>query len=139
MYYVNQEQIASRLGIIPVVNEALEALTGSWTGTLIEGLAQERAIHLAIETVTDVGSFLIDGFILRDASSYEDIVDIIAEAEVFPEELREPLGELVKLRKPLVQDYFEMKRDELHPLTPQLPKLLSGFKAAVEAYLEREL
>lgn len=139
MYYVNQEQIASRLQTIPVINEALEALAAGWSGTLIEGLAQERAIHLAIEIVTDVGSFLIDGFILRDASSYEDIIDIVAEAEVFPAELREPLGELVKLRKPLVQEYYAMRRDELHPLTPALPRILSGFKASVEDYLKREL
>lgn len=139
MYYVNQEQIAVRLQTIPEIAEALEALSADWKGTLMEGLAQERAIHLAIETVTDVGSFLIDGFILRDASSYEDIVDIIGEAEVFPERLLRPLGELVSLRKPLVQDYYEWQRDKLHPLAPELGRMLREFKASVEAYLAKEL
>lgn len=139
MYYVNQEQIASRLRMIPALNEAFETLSANWTGSLIEGLAQERALHLAIEIVTDVGSFLIDGFILRDASSYEDIVDIVAEAGAFPEELRKPLGELVHMRRPLVQDYFELRQDELHPFSSSLPTILNAFKDSVEAYLEREL
>ncbi|QAY66444.1 DUF86 domain-containing protein [Paenibacillus protaetiae] len=139
MYYVNEEQIAIRLQTIPAVAEALNKLSAEWSGTLIEGLAQERALHLAIETVTDVGSFLIDGFILRDASSYEDIIDIIGEAGAFPEHLSETLTELVKLRKPLVQDYFELDRTQLHPLTGQLGAVLHAFKDAVEQYLKDEL
>ncbi|WP_127532530.1 DUF86 domain-containing protein [Paenibacillus kobensis] len=139
MYYVNVDQIRQRLDAIPAIVETLSVLSARWSGSLLEGMAQERALHLAIETVTDVGSFLIDGFIMRDASSYEDLVDIIAEENVLPEGLSAPLSELVKLRKPLVQNYYEWPRAELHPLSPKLPELLTGFKSAVEQYLEREL
>ncbi|REE80236.1 uncharacterized protein YutE (UPF0331/DUF86 family) [Paenibacillus taihuensis] len=139
MYYVNREQLNVRLQVIPEVVEALVLLQQSWDGSLLQGLAQERAIHLAIEAVTDIGSYLIDGFIMRDASSYEDIVTIIAGEDVFPAELQESLLELVRLRKPLVQDYFEWTRGELHPMTAVLPKTLASFKSAVESYLVREL
>ncbi|MCM3627132.1 DUF86 domain-containing protein [Paenibacillus glycanilyticus] len=139
MYYVNQEQIAVRLNSIPDVAAALEELGSNWKGTLLEGLAQERAIHLAIETVTDVGSYLIDGFILRDASSYEDIVEITGEAGAFPEEMLPFLIELVKLRKPLVQDYYSWPREELHPMTRDLPGQLRLFGESVQKYLEHEL
>lgn len=139
MYYVNMEQIAVRLDTIPEVTEALKALASDWKGELLQGLAQERALHLAIETVTDVGSYLIDGFIMRDASSYEDIVEIIGGEGVFPAELQASLTELVKLRKPIVQDYYTWPRAELHPLTEKLTELLPAFKSAVESYLEREL
>lgn len=139
MYYVNVEQIAVRLNAIPEVTEALKALASDWRGELLQGLAQERALHLAIETVTDVGSYLIDGFIMRDASSYEDIIEIIGGEGVFPAELQAPLTELVKLRKPIVQDYYAWPRAELHPLTKKLTELLPAFKSAVESYLEREL
>ncbi|MFC4778643.1 DUF86 domain-containing protein [Paenibacillus sp. GCM10023252] len=139
MYYVNQEQLAVRLQVLPELAAALDMISASWQGTLLEGLAQERALHLALETVTDVGSFLIDGFIMRDASSYEDIIDIIASEGVFSAEELPMLLQLVKLRKPLVQDYYEWPRSELHPLSLELPKRLLSFKQAVEAYLAREL
>lgn len=82
MYYVNVQDIRLRLGAMPELEQALKELASGWQGTLLQGLAQERALHLAIETVTDVGSCLIDGYIMRDASSYEDIVEIIGGEEV---------------------------------------------------------
>ncbi|UVI28227.1 DUF86 domain-containing protein [Paenibacillus spongiae] len=139
MYYVNREQISIRLAVIPDIAEALTTLAKSWNGSLLQGLSQERALHLAVETVTDVGSYLIDGFIMRDASSYEDIIEIIAGENVFPEPLKVTLLELVRLRRPLVQDYYEWTREALHPLTQVLPETLSAFKSAVEAYLLQEL
>jgi uncharacterized protein YutE (UPF0331/DUF86 family) len=139
MYYVNREQIEVRLQAIPDIASALQSLASNWQGTLLEGLAQERALHLAIETITDVGSYLIDGFILRDASSYEDIVEITGEAGAFPAAMQPLLIELVKLRKPIVQDYYSWPRTELHAMTRELPDQLREFGHSVEQYLEREL
>lgn len=139
MYYVNREQIAVRLRVMPDIALALKNLAADWQGSMMEGLAQERALHLAIETVTDIGSFLIDGFLMRDASSYEDIIEITGAEGAFPAYMLEPLIELVRLRKPLVQDYFDWSRGELHPLSIVLSDLLPAFKVAVELYIEREL
>ncbi|MDQ0058477.1 DUF86 domain-containing protein [Paenibacillus harenae] len=139
MYYVNREQIAVRLQAVNEIAEALHDVASNWQGTLLQGLAQERALHLAIETVTDVGSYLIDGFIMRDASSYEDIIEITGEEGVFPANMLGTLIELVKLRRPLVQEYFVWPRSELHPLSVRIADLLPEYKAAVEQYLEREL
>lgn len=139
MYYVNREQIAVRLQSITEIASALYILASNWQATLLEGLAQERALHLAVETVTDVGSFLIDGFILRDASSYEDIIEITGEAGAFPADMQDTLITLVKLRKPLVQEYYVWERTVLHPLTQTLSTLLPAYKQAIEDYLEREL
>ncbi|MDQ8736295.1 HepT-like ribonuclease domain-containing protein [Paenibacillus sp. LHD-38] len=139
MYYVNREQIAVRLQSITEIASALHMLASNWQATLLEGLAQERALHLAVETVTDVGSFLIDGFILRDASSYEDIIEITGEAGAFPADMQDTLITLVKLRKPLVQEYYVWERTVLHPLTQTLSTLLPAYKQAIEDYLEREL
>ena len=77
MYYVNVEDIKKRLDAMPELEQALVQLAQEWQGTLLQGLAQERVLHLCIETVTDVGSCLIDGYLMRDASSYEDIIEII--------------------------------------------------------------
>ena len=130
MYYVNREQLSVRLTVIPEVVEALQWLQANWNGSLIQSMAQERALHLAIEAVTDIGSYLIDGFIMRDASSYEDIMTIIAGERVFPESLQEPLLELVRLRRPLVQDYFEWDRGQLHPSAAQFARRSHGIRTS---------
>lgn len=139
MYYVNQEQIERRLDAIPEIAAGLRTAAQSWDGGLMLGLVQERALHLAIEVVTDVGSYLIDGFIMRDASSYEDIMEINHEEKVFSQEVYTVLLELVQLRKPLVQDYYEWDRHSLHPLTPVLPDVLEQFASSVREYLKNEM
>lgn len=139
MYYVNQEQIERRLEAIPEIAEGLRTAAQSWDGGLVLGMMQERALHLAIEVVTDVGSYLIDGFIMRDASSYEDIMDIVHEEKVFPQDVHAVLLELVRLRKPLVQEYYDWDRHSLHPLTAKLPDALERFAAHVREYLKNEL
>lgn len=142
MYYVNHEQIGERLDMIPLLSEAATRLTAEWQEQrpdLLQALAQERLLHLAVELVTDVGSLLIDGFLMRDASSYEDIVEILRVEGVFDGELFEPLHELVRLRKPLVQEYTTMGRGLLHGLTPLLPELLPQFSRSVRQFMAKEL
>jgi len=139
MYYVNREAIASRLRCVPDLGTAASTLAGEWRGELLQGLAQERCLHLALEIVTDIGSFLIDGFMMRDAGSYEDIVGVIGGEGVIDERLTERLRALVSLRRPLVQDYDLWQRPQLHPLTGELQGLLDAFSEAVKAYLRSEL
>lgn len=139
MYYVNRAAIGSRLRCIPELAEASAKLAGEWRGEPLQGLAQERCLHLGLEIVTDVGSFLIDGFMMRDAGSYEDIVGVIAGENVIDETLAGRLRTLVALRRPLVQDYDLWQRERLHPLTAELPELLTAFAEAVKLYLSREL
>lgn len=140
MYYVNRKQIENILGQIPEIGTGLRGAADSWDGSIVMGLVQERCLHLAIEVVTDVGSCLIDGFIMRDAGSYEDIISIIHEEKVLGDSgIYDLLISLVALRKPLVQDYYSWDRSALHPLTKVLPGVLERFAAEVHRYLDQEL
>ncbi|MDO3678481.1 DUF86 domain-containing protein [Paenibacillus ehimensis] len=150
MYYVNQEQIDARLAFVPELLQACAALESAWeargkTGVkeadseLLLHFAQERTLHLAIETVTDVGSLLIDAFMMRDASSYEDIVEILAGEGVFGADVALVLTELVKLRRPLTQEYNTLPRSGLHPTIAKLPGALSAFADAVPAFIRKEM
>lgn len=140
MYYVNRKQIETILNQIPDINAGLRSAASAWDGGVIMGLVQERCLHLAIEVVTDVGSCLIDGFIMRDAGSYEDIISIIHEEKVLGDSgIYDRIIQLVALRKPLVQDYYSWERGALHPLTPVLPQVLELFAAEVSRYLDQEL
>lgn len=139
MYYVNHEQISVRLDTIPALSETIKQLCLEWEAQPIQALAAARALHLAIEIVTDVGSYLIDGFLMRDASSYEDIIEITGGEGVFPEAMQATLLELVRLRKPIVQEYYDWNDKELHPLLQELVILLPDFKMIVEQYIVKEL
>lgn len=142
MYFINHEQIDQRIQFLSTLAEASRQLEAQWeqgSHDLIWQLAQERVLHLAIETVTDVGSLLIDAFILRDASSYEDIVEIVHGEGAYSETLTETLLQLVKLRKPLVQDFVTWNREELHPVLPKLPAAFEEFAASVRAFIKSEL
>jgi uncharacterized protein YutE (UPF0331/DUF86 family) len=139
MYYIDRQQIEERIRFIPYIIEACERLRLSWDASNpLHVLAQERALHLAIEVLTDVGSLLIDGFLMRDASSYEDIITVLVVEKVFPKELETPLIQLVKLRKPLVQDYMNLDRLTLHPLIEVMPSLLSNWESSVLLFIKHE-
>jgi uncharacterized protein YutE (UPF0331/DUF86 family) len=142
MYFVNHEQIEQRLLFIRVIVEACEEVIADWVegeASLLQQFTQERVLHLAIESVTDVGSLLIDAFILRDASSYEDIIDILHGEQAFDDALAGFLLELVKLRKPLVQDYINWDRGTLQPILKQIPEALPKFVADVRVFMDKEL
>ncbi|MDP5275725.1 DUF86 domain-containing protein [Chengkuizengella axinellae] len=141
MYYVNQDQINLRLEfierLVEMIPDSIENQKES--PSVINGLAQERILHLALESVTDIGSYIIDGFLMRDASSYEDIIEIIYGEKVFPPHLLEPLLSLVKMRKKLVQEYFNFDQSEIFPLLSQLPDILAEFSQSVKNYLKQEI
>jgi len=143
MYYVNHEQIEIRLAQLPVLLEACRELQLRWTTSsgseaLLLHMAQERLLHLAIEIVTDVGSLLIDAFMMRDASSYEDIIDILEGEGVFGASVAAVFKDLVQLRRPLVQDYPVLPREGLHPLIARLPEAMQTFAEAVPAFISKE-
>lgn len=139
MYYINEEQIAARLKFIPLVSEALRRLASSGDGAdVLSHFAQERALLLAIESVTDVGSLLIDGFMMRDAGSYEDIIDILHAEGVLADDAAARLKSLALLRRPLIQQYLELDRSKLRDDLTEIAQLLERFPATIAEFLDKE-
>ena len=95
--------------------------------------------HLFIEGMTDIGNLLIDGFIMRDPGSYEDIVDIMEDEQVYPHEAAEIYRKLILLRKPLVFDYTQMIRGSLYDFYQQHQQTLEQYPVLIRAYLKKEL
>ncbi len=139
MYNVNIAQIERRLAYVDTIAEAAQRVQSSDLHELVAAFAAERAVHLAAECVTDVGNYIIDGFVMRDASSYEDIVDILHGESVFDEMLYPFLVGIVRMRKPLVQDYDRVDRAEVERLIGLLPQGMLQFKEAIRSYLKQEL
>lgn len=107
--------------------------------TEIEKKALERIAHLLIECVLDVGNLMIDGFIMRDAGSYEDIIDILMDEKVVPEEEGETLKKLVAIRKKLVQNYRQIDESETAIGLADSAAVLHRFPERIRTYLRNEL
>jgi len=130
MYFVDQNKLEERLRCMEQLMAHYKAQR-HWDGAL-EQLALERIAHVLIEAVLDVGNAMIDGFIMRDPGSYNDIIEISAEDG-------ERLKAFIAHRKALVQNYTNVDHAKLlADLNEQLPAL-EAYPKAVRHYLESEL
>ncbi|WP_099361726.1 type VII toxin-antitoxin system HepT family RNase toxin [Fredinandcohnia onubensis] len=138
MYFVDREKIEKTLLFYEENLQLIVAANSSWTG-VIEKKALERITHLTIEAILDVGNSMIDGFIMRDPGSYEDIIDILEDEKVVTTEVANELKEIIRFRKVIVQDYLEINHDELILSLQKNKESLASFPQAVRSYLENEL
>ncbi|MBW3111073.1 DUF86 domain-containing protein [Bacillus sp. MCCB 382] len=137
MYFVDREKIEE---ILVYMSEQLTIVSRheQWNSTL-EKLALERSAHVIIESILDVGNSMIDGFIMRDPGSYEDIIDILLDEKVITDSMSEDLKRLVEQRKRLVQDYTCVDHEKLHTTLHEVSETLNQFPTQVRNYLENEL
>ncbi|WP_438447943.1 DUF86 domain-containing protein [Gorillibacterium sp. sgz5001074] len=139
MYFVNLGQIEDRLELLPGLTDTAERITGAWNPEdPVLRAALERVVHLALEAVTDIGSLLIDGFIMRDAASYEDIVDIMRDEKITEGAHADYLIRLVRLRRPLVQDVRSLDHGELVEVARHFGTELPVFMEGVRAFVAKE-
>ncbi|HHY22058.1 MAG TPA: DUF86 domain-containing protein [Bacilli bacterium] len=137
MYFVDREKIEAIL-VYMERNVKLFTEQSDWT-TPIEQLALERITHTIIESILDVGNSMIDGFIMRDPGSYEDIVEILEDESVVSVDDAKQLKAVIRLRKMLVQEYDAVVHGELQSIVNENISALQGFSAAIRHYLEHEL
>lgn len=137
MYFVDREKIEEILiyleGLIEIFSKQQ-----AWS-TSIEKAALERLVQMMLEAVIDVGNAMIDGFIMRDPGSYEDIVEILMDEKVISEETGEILKKLLTYRKMLVQNYTQIHHFELQKEFAEELNSFSLFAKNVRTYLESEL
>lgn len=107
--------------------------------TSIEQAALERIAQTIVEAVIDVGNAMIDGFIMRDPGSYEDIIDIMEDEKVILAEQSAPLKDVIGLRKTLVREYTSIAHNEIAAVLVANKKELADFPKRVRLYLENEL
>jgi uncharacterized protein YutE (UPF0331/DUF86 family) len=138
MYFVDREKIEKTLLFYEENLQLIVVANSSWT-SVVEKKALERISHLTIEAILDVGNSMIDGFIMRDPGSYEDIIDILEDEKVVTTEVANELKEIIRFRKVIVQDYLEINHDELILSLQKNKESLASFPQAVRSYLENEL
>lgn len=137
MFFVDRDKIETTLGFLEKQISIFSSQT-TWT-SLIEIAALERLTQMMIESVLDVGNAIIDGFIMRDPGSYDDIIDILEDEKVIPAEMSKSLKILVQYRKVLVQGYTEINHEELNEQFSVHLQELRMFATNVRDYLKNEL
>ncbi|WP_223701447.1 DUF86 domain-containing protein [Sutcliffiella deserti] len=137
MYFVDREKIDKTLVYIQE-NIDIYQKHPQWE-TEVEHKALERIVISIIEGILDVGNAMIDGFIMRDPGSYEDIIDILEDEKVVTNERAMQLKTLVRMRKTLVQEYLEIDHQYLLNKLEEVKVAVLNFCDAVRDYLENEL
>jgi len=135
MYFVNQKQIEETL---EYMDKLLKELDKYNFDSLIEKLALQRMTHLVIEAIIDVGNMMIDGFIMRDPGSYEDIIDILVDERVLPESEINQYKEIISLRKMLVKEYLQVDDTHLIDSVMRNKEILNNFSTHIRTYLREE-
>lgn len=142
MYKVNVPSIEQTLQylekLLQDVGPIIEKLDGVPKDPILL-LALERTVHISLEVIADVGNHMIDGFIMRDPGSYEDIVEILRDETVISDELSDPLKELVNYRRNLITTYTAIQEEDIYRLSKNSLFALKQFPGCVRKYLEKEL
>jgi uncharacterized protein YutE (UPF0331/DUF86 family) len=137
MYFVDREKIEEILKYLEMQIQLF--LSQKEWSTPLEKAALERLNQMMIESVLDVGNAMIDGFIMRDPGSYEDIIDILMDEKVISTETGDCLKILIQYRKRLVQFYTDVDHSELQEIFTKHSHELVNFASNVRDYLANEL
>lgn len=137
MYFVDRKRIELML-------QCLEEVTATFNNaklytTPIEKLALERIALLMVDSILDVGNSMIDGFIMRDPGSYDDIIEILMDEKVVLEEQGKQLKKVIKLRKMLMQEYMNIDHDQIVSVVKENIQSIQAYPARIRTYLEQEL
>lgn len=138
MYFVDRTKITKNLAHLDSLLEIFEQ-EQNWTENDVKKLALQRIGHNVMESMMDVGNVMIDGFIMRDPGSYDDIIDILVDEKVITPEMDAPLKAVVGLRKMIVRDFLEVDDAEIVRVLKENMAALKQFSPKVEAYLVNEL
>ncbi|MGG7620101.1 type VII toxin-antitoxin system HepT family RNase toxin [Bacillus coreaensis] len=137
MYFVDRELIEERLMYLENQIQQFEG-KNEWS-TALEQAALERLTQMMIESILDVGNAMIDGFIMRDPGSYEDIIDILEDEKVISIDMSQDLKVMVQYRKTLVQDYTRIDHEDVKNTFSRILPSIKQVSESVRQYLTNEL
>ncbi|HEK9102863.1 DUF86 domain-containing protein [Bacillus pfraonensis] len=137
MYFVDRKKIEQMLTCLEQAVDTFQEKQRYETP--FEYYALERMSHLIMDCILDVGNAMIDGFIMRDPGSYEDIIDILMDEKVISDEEGKGIKEVILLRKMLMQDYIQMNHEELYTTIQKQIAVVQKYPANIRRYLEKEL
>ncbi|ASK62862.1 hypothetical protein CFK37_12235 [Virgibacillus phasianinus] len=136
MYFVDRNEIEETLNYM---DGLLQELGKQSFESFREKLLLERITQMMIESILDVGNLMIDGFIMRDPGSYEDIIDILVDEKVLPTDEQEGYKALIRLRTMLVKEYLTIDHEKILLTLNENKHAFDLFSKRITTYLDNEL
>ncbi|MHA6251939.1 DUF86 domain-containing protein [Oceanobacillus sp. CAU 1775] len=136
MYFIDRKKIEE---ILAYMDQLLNTFETNEFNSNTDKLALERIAHVLIESTLDVGNMMIDGFIMRDPGSYEDIIDILVDEKVIPKEEEGTYKAFIGIRKELVTEYQAVDHVRLEANLREYHETLKTFRTKINTYLNNEL
>lgn len=130
MYFVDRDELEEKLVYIDRLSHEVESA---------EGYALERVCHMLIEAVVDVGNMIIDGFVMRDPGSYQDVIDILEMEKVISTDAKVAISNTLPLRQWFVRNYTEINHDEVKRIFTENIMAYQQFKQDVDTFIKHEL
>lgn len=136
MYFIDRSKIEQAL---TYMERLLEAVKKDSFHSLLENLGLERIAQMVMESMLDVGNMMIDGFIMRDPGSFDDIIDILIDEKVIPEEDENTYKAMIQLRNMVVKNYLTIDHKQLRENILENMSVLDQFSSHIHRYLDNEL
>lgn len=136
MYLIDKDKITSLLNFMEKRCLQLDEVINA--KGIAGDLARERYAEVLIASILDVGHLLIDGFMMRDAGSYEDIICILADEQVIPQEEKPALIKFVSLRAVFLREYEAIDEVKILNAIIAVTEVLQYFPQHIRTYLEKE-
>lgn len=130
MYFVDRDELEEKLVYIDKLSK--EVVNS-------EGFALERVCHMLIEAVVDVGNMIIDGFVMRDPGSYQDVIDILEMEKVISSLSKDEISKTLPIRQWFVRNYTDINHAEVKRIFMENINAYQKFKNDVDTFIANEL
>ncbi len=138
MYFIDSKKITNNLSYMDDITAVFESRE-NWLEDAVSKLALERIANVYIEAIIDIGNTMIDGFIMRDPGSYEDIIDILVDEKAIPQSFDADLKLLLTVRRPLVRDILEVEDEEILRILNKIMPTIKQLRSSIETFVEKEM
>lgn len=101
-------------------------------------LAVERALHLAIQNVIDIGNHLLAALGVNDVETYADIPRRLAQAQVIEEPLATRLVQMARFRNLLVHEYVKVEAKRLADILHDHLADITQFVTVVGQWMKKQ-
>lgn len=130
MYFVDRDELEEKLVYIDKLSK--EVVNS-------RGFALERVCHMLIEAVVDVGNMIIDGFVMRDPGSYQDVIDILEMEKVISSLSKDEISKTLPTRQWFVRNYTDINHAEVKRIFMENINAYQKFKNDVDTFIANEL
>jgi uncharacterized protein YutE (UPF0331/DUF86 family) len=136
----HRTQIQSYLDIMDKQSQVLRVLKAhsfeEFQNQPVLQAAAQRALHIALECLTDIGNIIIDALIMRDPASYEDIFLILTEEGVFEQAFADHFIGAVRFRKTLVHEYRDLTAENVYEKVQAHAEDFDTIRSSIAKYVK---